>query len=484
MSFAMRRLPLLVLFGMLTLVGQARAQFEGIAKWVPDGANMLVLVQGKKIFDSKLSKQEGWKTDQIKAFKSGAAFISPQIERLLISAQLDLDTVQPVWKVSVFNKWGPDINIANVSEKTGGNIENINGHDAVVLPNDTYFVEVDGQTLAAMTPANRQAVGRWIMSKASPAITLSSYLNKAMSFADDNADVIVALDLEHVLDLGTITQKLKTGGFANDNDLPAVAEALTKLEGMMLGITVNDKITGALRLDFNGQASVLRPYAKNLVMEVLARRGATIDDLANWTQTESGNSIVFAGPMSETGFRQIMSLVRHSIQHDIIAQSAGEQTDAAPDPATVSRQYFAKLQSIYTELSGIQEGRALNTYAQFFEQYAKEVDGWSVLGVDPDLAKFGTFVSDSFRDCAGVLRDAQFTKSNEQASNSERWGNYGIGGYYYGYGYNWNYNSQRRAIGTQQNNAGEKAARDIMRNVSKQMSELRRGLSEKYKIDF
>ncbi len=483
MSLAKRSLPFWVFAGMLTLVGQTYGQFESAAKWVPDGANMLALVQGKKIFDSKLSKQEGWKTDQIKAFKSGAAFLPATIERVLISAQMDLDTLQPVWKVSVLEKYGPEVNIANVSEKTNGTIENINGKDAVALPNDTYFVQVDDTTLAVMTPANRQATGRWLNSKASPAITLSKYLNKAVSFADDNADIVIALDMEHVLDLGTTAQKLKMGGFANDNDLKPVAEALSKIQGLMLGITVNDKITGALRLDFDSNVAILKPYAKQIIMQVLGRRGATIDDLANWSQTESGNSIVFAGPMSESGFRQVLSLFRHSIQHDIITQSPGDQTDTQADPGTRSKQYFSKLESIVTELSTIQQGRALNTYAKFFEQYASEIDGWSILGVDDDLAKFGTYVSDNCRDCAGVLRDAQFTKSNQQAANNaDRWGTYGYGGY--AYGYNWNYNSQRRAIGTQQNNAGAEAARDILRNVGKQMAELRRALTTKYKIDF
>ena len=446
------------------------------------------MVRAKDVWDSELAKTEGWKKDQIKSFKSGAAFLPATTERLLISSQMDLDSMQPVWKVAVYEKFGPDFSISNISQKTGGNIETLNGHDAVVLPNSTYFIQVDGTTIASMAPASRQATIRWLSSKVSPAITLSSYLNQALGFIDENADVVMALDLEHVLDPAKTAEKLKMSGFTNDNDLKAVADAFSKIKGIMLGITVNDKITGALRMDFDGSTAVLKPYAKDVLLDVLGRRGVMLDDINNWNVSISERSVVLSGPMTEAGFRKVLSLVRQSIQHDVISQSPGDEA-SQPEmtTATRSKQYFSKLTSIFDELSSIREDRALNTYAEYFERYATEVDGWSILGVDEDLAKFGTFVSDNFRNAAGVLRDAQFSKSNQQAGlNSQRWGSYGTGAYGYGWGggAGLNYNNQRRAIGTQQNNAGEKEARDIMRNVSTQLAALRRGLTEKYQIDF
>jgi hypothetical protein len=486
MSFAMRSMPVLVLAATLMFSRPAQGQFQSAAKWVPDSANTLVLVQAKKIFDSALGKKEGWRKDQIKAFNSGAAFLPVTTERVLISAQMDLDSMQPTWKVSIFEKYGPDINIAKISEKTGGNIESISGRDAVILPNDTYFIQVDGTTLAAITPANRQLAGRWLATKATPAITLSPYLTKAMNFADNNADVILALDLEHVMDAGTIAHKLKMGGFANDNDLKPVSEALSKAQGLMLGITVNDSITGALRVDFDGDTAILKRYIKPILLEVLGRRGAMIDDLNTWNLNLTGNSAVLEGPLSETGFRQVLSLVRHSINHDLIL-SPGDQA-AAPEQsvATVSKQYFDKLQSIVNELTAMEKDRALNTYASFFERYASEIDGFSVINVDEDMAKFGSWVSDNFRDVAGVLRDAQFSKRSMQAGMSDSFytAQYGAYGDYGSYSYQYDNSAARRAVGVQQNAAGEKSARDILRTVSKQMGALRQGMSQKYKIDF
>jgi hypothetical protein len=314
---------------------------------------------------------------------------------------------------------------------------------------------------------------------------LPEYLRRAKSFSDQNADVIVALDLEHVLDPTTIENRLKLGGFLDEANISSVAKTLAQIEGVMLGITVKDKITGSLRVDFKDNCTALKPHAKQLLIEVLSRKGAMIDDINNWNLSMSANYFTLSGPLSEGGLRQVFSLFRHSIEHDLFFQSPGaEPADAEISVATRSKQYLGKIESVLNELKSKPEGKALNTYASYFEQYANDVDNLSILNVDEDLAKFGTFVSDNLRNCAGVMRDAQFTKSNEQAQNSMRWGNYGVGGYYYGWGYNWNYGSQKRAIGTVQNNAGEKEARDIMRNLAEQLAKVRAELTKKYQIDF
>lgn len=473
------------LVGFGALVGPVQGQFEPAARLVPDSANTLMLVQAKRIFDSQLSKQQNWRKDHSQAFKSGAAFLPVTTERVLIAAQLDLDTFQPLWKLSVFEKYGPEVSIGQLSEKIGGNIDDVAGKQAVVLPNDTYFVKIDDTMLAAYTPANRQATVRWLNSKRTPAITLSPYLGRALNYADQNASVILAVDLEGSVHADAIAPRLKLSGLIDEANIPAVADALSKIQGVMLGITVNDKITGSLRVDFSDNASVLKPYGHQLLLEILARRGAMIDDFKSWKVNETADTIVLSGPLSDTGFREVLSLVRHSINHDLIVSSSPGDEDQEPDTATVSKRYYDKLQTIVSDLQSAEKDKALNTYASWFERYASEIDEMSVINVDEDLVKFGTYLSDHFRDAAGVLRNAQFSKRSTQAGMSdsyytERYGAWGMRSYSYYY----DNSAARRAVGVQQNVAGESAARDILRDVAKQMGEVRRGLSERYKIDF
>ncbi|HEY6563197.1 MAG TPA: hypothetical protein VIY86_01750, partial [Pirellulaceae bacterium] len=444
---------------------------------------VLVLVHAKRLYDSPLGKTNGWKKDQVKAFQSGADFIPATIERVLIASQLDLDNLQPVWKLSIFDAYGSQVNIPRLSERTGGNIEVLNGRNAVDLPNDTYVIQVDDTTIAAMSPANRQATARWLRAQGGSSLRMSSYLDRALRYADKQADVILALDLQDTTDPVELARKLKSLGTVKAADIQPAAEALADMQGLMLGITVSDKITGALRVDFASDSTVLKPYAKALLLEALSSRGVLIDDLQAWKIVHSDNNFVLSGPLSNYGFRETLSLVRHSIQQDLVFDSPGE-LDASPETnlATRSRQYFGKLEAVFDQLGRVR-GRSLNTYAGFFERYAREIDEMSVVGIDPDLVKFGTYLSDSFRDVAGVLRDSQFNRRSLQAGMPDSYyrEHYGV---YGDYSYHTDNSQARQAVAVQQNVAGESEARNILRNVGKQLGEFRRGLSTKYQINF
>jgi hypothetical protein len=465
---------------------QAVGQFASAARWVPESANCLVMIQAKRIFDSQLSKKNGWRDDHLQRFRAGVAYLPVSIDRILLSAQLDLDSTQPLWKVSVFEGLGTEIDMAKVSERYGGNLEKVAGRSALVLPNDSYLVKIDATTMASMVPANRQSTGRWLASKASPTVTLSPYLKKAMNFADKNADVIMALDVEHTIDPEVIKQRIKLAGIVtNDADVDPVAAALSSLEGAMLGVTINDDITGSLRFDFGSNPAILEKYAKAAFLTAMARRGAAIDDLDDWSISISGNTITMVGKLTETGLRKTLSIVPHSIENDLAFQSPGDaQNVPEVSIATRSKQYFGKLESIFDELTKRPKtDKALNTFATWFERYARDIDEISVVDVDPDLVTFGQKVADSFRDTASVLRNAQLTKRSSMAGMgdsfySERYGAYGNYSYWY------DNSAARRAIGTQQDVAGEKAAREILQGVSAEMSSIRRDLSQKYKIDF
>jgi hypothetical protein len=67
---------------------------------------------------------------------------------------------------------------------------------ALVLPQDAYIVELGKQRLAAMAPANRQAVVRWLresINRSEPA--LSPYLTAAVQSAAEKIDIVEALDM-------------------------------------------------------------------------------------------------------------------------------------------------------------------------------------------------------------------------------------------------------------------------------------------------
>ena len=71
----------------------------------------------------------------------------------------------------------------------------------MALPNDTYIVQFGPKVLAAMGPANRQSVLRWIRETQGEAKTeLSPYLQKAAGYSDNaGTEIIMAFDLDGAL---------------------------------------------------------------------------------------------------------------------------------------------------------------------------------------------------------------------------------------------------------------------------------------------
>ncbi len=458
------------------------AQFEELTQWIPDNANSLVLVRAKRIFDSELAKAENWKKEHTKAFESGAAFLPATIERIAIGAEIDLETMQPLWKVSVFEKYGTAFNLATISERVGGIIESLSGHTAVIVPHDTYILEIDEKTVAAMTPANRQSTARWLATKGRATTLLSPYLEQAIQNADKNADMILAIDLGHVFCGTEVERQLKMNGVVMDGEVKPAADVVSTIHGLTLGITVRDKIIGSMVIDFGADAAALKKNGKQLLIDALERRGTMIDEFEGWNVEQSGNQLKLSGALSPAGFRRILSVVRHSIQNDVVFSGEGEAARET-DIRTKSKQYFNKLETIVDELRAKEKGRALNTYATWYERYAHEIDEMSVRGIDEDLERFGQYMADSFRDISDVLRGHQLARKADLVGTADT-----VHGYRYNafrsYFHQNDRSRERRQIATRHEVAAEKEARDILGEVQKQMSELRRSLSQIYKINF
>jgi hypothetical protein len=480
----------LVCFSLL-VANEAHAQFDDSAKWVPQSANSIVMIRAKKILGSPLGVQQKWKTERSRAFRSGAAFFPSSTKRLLLASQIDFQFMEPMWNVSVFESATNDVDILDVSKKVNGNLETIGDFKAVVLPSDSYLVQVDKSTLVSMSPANRQMTSRWIRSSMVATANLSPYLTSAVKFADDNADVIVAFDLEGVLNAKEVTARLKELTEIDQNNLEVYAKTLSSIEGLTLGITVRDKITGAVKIDFKENPIGLAKDGKAMLIHSLKKHGMMIDDLEAWTMTTNGNQLLMSGALSAEGFRQIGTLVEQPIKHELVA-SDSSSGEGAPEVnmATKSQQYFGDIQHVFKQLRA-KDLNNLRTYARWFDRYSREIDKLSVLGVDETLQQYGGYVGNSFRDVANSLRGSDLDRTKSVASQ-QNFGNYystGSGSNFNRYGrwggYNRGINQRNKIIasnlGTQ---AGANQAKAIMSQVESQTAAVRDAMSQKYKVDF
>ena len=91
---------------------------------------------------------------------------------------------------------------------------------------------------------------------------------------------------------------------------------------MTLGITINDKITGAIKIDFKSSPANLAKVGKELLIMRWRRHGVMIEDIRNWDMRVNGNQLLMMGPLSRIGLRQIGSLIEQPLIPDFEGGSA------------------------------------------------------------------------------------------------------------------------------------------------------------------
>ncbi|MCH2180470.1 MAG: hypothetical protein MK108_00565 [Mariniblastus sp.] len=475
----------------------AQAQFDNAAKWVPQSANTLVMVRTQEIFKSEIAQKQYWQAKKSQAFNAGASFLPPDTKRLLLGAQMDFEHMEPIWEVAVFEKAGDALNIVDVSERVKGNLDSIDGNPAIVLPNDAFLVKVNDSTLAAMTPANRQMTSRWVRSSKMGRMNLSPYLTQAVQFADDNADIIVAFDFHDVVSHKELKKRLETAGVCKDEDLDGVCDTLMTIQGITLGITVNDKITGAFKIDFKGSPATLAASGKDILLAALKRNGLMVDDFESWDMQVKPNELLMTGALTSEGMRQIGSLIEHPLVVDFAGSGGAGSGEPEVDMKTRSLQYFTSVAQLTHELDN-RNYQSMATYAKWYDKYARQIDRLSVLNVDPAVVDYGQYVASSFRDIAGSLLDSNYQKNvdQQQFSDTEPYGYQWSGAYgsgYYGrwgrysgkYNSNYNKNTRNRQIaGARANEAGENRAKAIVREIDAETSKVRNAMSKKYNTNF
>lgn len=466
-------------------VTSLRGQFEESVKWVPASANAIVLVRSKDILESQIAEKENWASERRRSYHAGSALLPPDTDRLLLAAQIDFQVLSPIWQVSVFESTKA-LDIVKVSETVKGSIDPIAGQDAVALPSNAYLVKVSDKMLVSMSPADRQMTARWLQSQAASPIRLSPYLQDAVRYADNNAHVSVAFDLKDVVGADRIRERLTESKMFPEDQIEPLVETITKIKGLKFGITINDKITGAIRVEFDGDATVLADKAKDILLYALRQNGMMIDDFADWPVEVKANEIQLRGPMSNIGLRQVASLIESPLSSDVASRYS--ELDQ-PDMKTRTMQYFRAVTE-YTDSIRNKDAKALGTYAKWMEKYARQIDNLSVLNVDPDMVEYGNYVANTFRDVSGILLGAEYDKINDrfQYRDDHVYSGVQYNGYwnrYYGYYYQNPQNRRdRQIVGARDTKKGFDDAKEVLREVDAETAKIRQSMSQKYNIDF
>ena len=486
----------IIIFSFVTFnASVAQAQFHGLVGRVPSDANAIVMLDADKIMASPLARRDNWSEQRANAAAAGLTILPPNASQFVMAARIDLEYMHPTWEVSLA-RMKSEPSMPKVAAKWGGKIDRVAERNAVRLPDDSYVVQLGPANLAARRPANRQEVARWLrQTNTTRPNHLSPYLNKAVGYVDElGTPIIMALDIEGITSAESVRERLEEFEALKDVkvDLDALAATLASAQGITLGLNVNDRVSGAMIIDFGRDAAPLKDIAKQILLEILGNQSAMIDEFQEWKASVSGQRVRVSGSLGESGFKRVLSILDAptALQESQPSQTA--QSDPQLAARLASQQFFKSISGLIDDLRDKPGKKTTGQVGMWWERYADKIDKLPLLNVDEELLEYQAYVSDSLREGAYVLSGvggkARVRQANAPAQY-RTYSRYNSFGYSNSYRYaaveDYRLEAQNKArIRTEERTKGVREAQDIMKEINSETAAVRRSMTKKYNAEF
>lgn len=466
------------------------SDFNDLTVKVPQGANAIMAIDVAKTLTTPLAKKNGWDRKLTDGGADRPLYLPPEADKLLSAAQIDITrNFTKNWSVSLFGLT-ESIPIGVVARLEGGYVDKIEDVDVAWLPSDAYVMKTGETTLIMQAPANRQAAARWIESqKNSQAMQVSDYLGVALAAMNRAPHVVMALDSSNAIQRHRVEQQLQQSGFLEKHSLnmEQVAGLLASLQGAVLEITFTDKVNAMVRIDFAQSVPFNKTVAKALVLATLETKQMSLPGIDSMSFSVADKSIVLEGELPMDSLRRLLSLMEPASTKFSSLKDANVEQPSGDDMAKNSLAYFQATQSLMKDLR--QKAGSYNSDAFWIDTYANKIDKLPILHVDSDLLNYGENLSETLRVMSGARRTARLQGGAAARSDLSQGTitNYG----YNGYGYrNFSY-SGPRSRETEAGNAIANAAASGTavklqgwQLIDNATQEVRRGLTERYNIEF
>jgi hypothetical protein len=489
-----------LLLSWLAVGNFASAQFDGMRWALPTDSNMVILIDAEKLFGSRLADNERWQAKRKAAYDAGVSVLAPDVSQVILGGLVDVELGQSVWEVALA-RFSEGRDISSIARRFGGSIDRIGDRTAAKLPNDIFVVQVTDKMIGTHIPANRQSVFRWIKSIQQSDFNgdLSPYLKTAFEYSTKvGTPIVMAIDLSGVISKEIAAQRLSTAATikqagATSESVNELAELVSSVKGITLGIVVGEKATGAVRVDFGGSPDAFAKLLKPLLIETLEMKGAMIDDLESWEPSIDGNTFLLRGTMSPAGLRRVMSVLEMPASLTEAFEESSSSAAGGSGEATASKIYFQQISVILDDLRAKPKRDGVSSHGQvaiWFDKYARKIDQLPILGVDADLLSYGAETANKLRDCSLSLKGVGMRSGVRSAENR---GNVpvvvnGYGGWRSGYTTTTGYASDQQmmdaTIRRQESYVGVNFVQQSMQAVDEATSVIRRAMTMKYQVEF
>ena len=254
-----------------------------------------------------------------------------------------------------------------------------------------------------MFPADRQFVSRWIgYATKNTRVMLSEYLRQATRLANEQIQILMAIDLTDVAQPHELAEKAEDSPLLQKTKLPTdqIVSMLGSLKGATLRIAIGDDAQAQLRIDFDEDVTPLKAVAKDLIVQVLGDLGMHTEDLESWKLEIKGKTILMQGKLSQDGMRRVFSVVELPSAKFSLLKDEGDAPQEVNESLIreSSLTYFRSTEVLLKDLK--RELRGNKASAAIMERYAGRIDRMPILHVDNDLLDYGSNLSETLRSIA------------------------------------------------------------------------------------
>jgi hypothetical protein len=462
----------------LTTVGRA-AEFSEMLGRVPGDTNVLVMIDADRLFNSPLAREQGWKKKLATQQELHPVLLPVGAKKLVRAIELDVQSGTQTKELTLLDfPKGPSLQ--KIADKQQGYLEKVANADVAWLPQGAYGTRLGQDLYGFLFPANRQELSGWLRSRSGK---ISTYLLQASTgMKQSGPQIVLAMDLEDAVTMSQLEAKLKSLKSISESqvDIPAITKVMGSLRGARLAVTFGAQANGTLTIDFEESVAPLKSVAQALVLETLAQRGLSIDELESWTTQVEGKSIVMTGPLGDSGLMRLSSLAELPSQ---LIEDPEIQTDSTNPQLYATQAHFKSVDKLVQDLFK-KEWTTFGQYAKWAESYARKIDRLPLLNVDEEMQQYSAGVADLLRQGAESFRGVGIRSYGRQ---SQVWNSNFVNYDYFGNRYYGNYNAgdqARRAIGGEERMQGALDSATLRREVEQRTGDIRKKMVTKYKVEF
>lgn len=464
--------------------GEVRAEWPAELSRLPETPNTIALVDAAALRALGQSSKAADRQELREFLASFRAAESTRLQRVLMAAWLDLDSLSPSWEAAI-GWFDNSPTLAEIAKGEDGYIDELRSKRVVWSPRNAYFMPLERDRVAVVRPANRQLLTRWLSDLERKAHDpLGAYLTKVSRFSTEGILAFLALELGGAISPVQAREKLQ--GLAVLKDKPeAAAQAAVlaeHLQGCYFVVKEQDGLLGRLQLEFDVSASPLNSFGVELIAEMLELRGLEIEGVREWQGRADNNVFSLTGTLRPADLARIMSLLRTGGSLSSMSESARIESQTGPVseseiPAQASKRYFDSTRRI-VDSNRDKKPQTVGQRASWNDHAAREIDDLPILHVDEDLLGYGSQVAALLRDASLASRQASMQGGVQVAGQSRTV-------------YNWNYyggwNTPNRGVAQAQRQAratGTSQYLEAMQRIDDMTAQIRREMTKKYQLEF